>query len=50
MKAVAISIVDGFHYRYLVQSGIVSELIKDEKIELVIFAQKQLVNLIQGKL
>jgi hypothetical protein len=48
MKAVAISIVDGFHYRYLVQSGIVSELIKDEKIELVIFAQKQLVNLIES--
>lgn len=45
LKTILITIVDGFHYRYLMQTGIVKGLVNDN-CHIVILAQEQLVNTI----
>lgn len=42
MKSVLVTIVDGFHYRYLVQSGIIDRLVNESDCRLTLVVQEQL--------
>lgn len=49
MKSVLVTIVDGFHYRYLVQSGIIDRLLNKIDCRLTLVVQEQLLSMATQK-